>query len=194
MKYVRSRENELRWEAKRNAITCAWVIPAEFLCYHQRKYFYKWQKGQIAWFILTQHENLSKSTPKQSPKSYKTSALLPPNSEHFYPSRLLNLKPLNRKRRIGCLCKLSAKSQSQTHLRRPDRHSAFNFLMLRLPATETLCHFSSNAMCKGLFNDSVSEWPFGHHWSTPWWVEPAAMMKGESHRLGKQQNTAQKRI
>lgn len=57
-----------KMRSKRNAITCAWAIPAEFICHHQRKYFYKWQRGQIAWFTLTQHENHLKSKSKQSQK------------------------------------------------------------------------------------------------------------------------------
>lgn len=38
---------------KSNAITCAGVILMEIFCYHQRKYFYQWQRGHIGCFMLT---------------------------------------------------------------------------------------------------------------------------------------------
>lgn len=53
-----------------------------------------------------------------------------------YLSTVPHLKLLDRKRRKGCLCKLSAQFQSQTHLHLPDCQSAFNFSRLRVPVPD----------------------------------------------------------
>lgn len=94
-------------------------------------------------------------------KDYKASALLPRHSVENNPSYLNmvpNLKLLNRKRRKGCLCKLSTKSQSQTHLHLPDCQSALNFSKLRVPvpgpSQKPYVISPRHAMCKRLINDS----------------------------------------
>lgn len=74
-------------------------------------------QAKTTWNRLTEQSNWKKT------KQHKTSALLPPNINNK-PSYL---KLLNRKRRKSCLYKLSAKSQSHTHLHLLDCQSAVNF-------------------------------------------------------------------
>lgn len=114
---------EMRSES--NAITCAGVILMEFLCYHQRKYFYKWNIAcSCSHNMKPSHGTNQSGRGKGTPKHQR---------EPSYLKMSPDLKLLNRKRRKGCLCKLSTKSQSQTHLNLPDCRSAFNFSRLRVP-------------------------------------------------------------
>lgn len=73
-----------------------------------------------------------------------------------YLNMVANLKPFDRKGRKGCLCKLSTKSKSQTHLHLLGCLSAFNFSNLRVPVPVSHRYglFPLNNTCERLFNDS----------------------------------------
>ncbi len=87
-----------------------------------------------------------------------------------------NLKLLNIKWRKGCLCKLSAKSQSQTHLHLPDCQSAFNFSRLRVPVpvlSQKPYVISPQTPCaKGSLMIQASVWVaiWASPVHTPWWA------------------------
>lgn len=111
-----------------------------------------------------------------------------------YLNMVPNLKRLNRKRRKGRLCKLSAKSQSQTHLHLPDCQSAFNFSRLRVSVpslSQKPYVISPQTPCaEGSLMIQASVWvaiwaPQAH---TPWWAGPMiwvcvwGLLTMDSHR------------
>lgn len=124
-------------------------------------------QAKTTWNRLTEQSRRKKTEP------HKISALLPPNN--YSDNKPSYLKLLNRKRRKSCLYKLSAKSQSQTHLHLLDCQSAFNF-----SGSESPCPVShrnpvislQTPCAKGLLMIQacvwVAIWASPAHTHTPW--------------------------
>lgn len=119
-----------------NAITCAWAVPNAII---KENISVNDKRGHIAWFMLTQHETLSQNKTKAFGGGLQRiqPCYLAQVQEHAsYLNTVRHFKLLDRKRRKGCLCKLSTQFQSQTHLHLPDCQSAFNFSRLRVPVPD----------------------------------------------------------
>lgn len=132
----------------------------EFLCYHQREYFYKWQRGHVAWSMLAQCEAFSWYKPQQlgnRTAKHQPCYAAAMQKQTFLPQYGGQPQASWRKG------KKRLPLQTVHKIQEPDASSpswlsvCFEFFKPQSPCaslSQTLFHFPLNNTCERLFNDS----------------------------------------